>query len=95
MITHPDFEARTFKNDLGDQLLSLKINFYKLSLLNAITEIYFFSAILKLEHGFRQHTFRQTIPMVEQLANIKHSNQTKQKFVFFERLSDKTKICIF
>ena len=80
VITHPDFEARTFKNDLGDQLLSLKVNFYKLSLLNAITEIYFFSAILKLEHGFREHTFRQTIPMVEQVVDVKHSCQTKRNF---------------
>ena len=42
VITHPDFEARTFKNDLGDQLLSLKANFYSLSLLNAIAQIHFF-----------------------------------------------------
>ena len=41
VITHPDFEARTFKNDLGDQLLFLKVNFYRLSLLNAIAQIYF------------------------------------------------------
>ena len=41
VITHPDFEARNFKNDLGDQLLSLKAIFYSLSLLIAIAQIHF------------------------------------------------------
>ena len=82
VITHPDFEARTFKNDLGDLFLSLKVNFYSLSLFNAIAQIHFLSAILKLEHGFREHTFRQTIPMVEQVLNVKHDDQTKQRLFF-------------
>ena len=38
-----------------------------------------FSAILKLEHAFREHTFRQTIRMVEQVVNEKLSYQTRHK----------------